>query len=148
MIRKFQEADAKQVMQIWLKGNTDAHSFISKEYWKSNFDIVQEQLAQAEVYVSESEKSILGFIGITDGYIAGIFVDSRCRSCGIGGQLLDYVKKKHNCLSLNVYKKNERAVSFYLRKGFTVLSEQTDSDTREAEYTMSWSKSIEKQQLL
>ncbi len=145
MIRKFQEADAKQVMQIWLKGNADAHSFISNEYWKSNFDIVKEQLSRAEVYVLESEKSILGFIGITDGYIAGIFVDSCCRSCGIGGQLLDYAKKKHNCLSLNVYKKNGRAVSFYLRKGFTVLSEQTDSDTGEAEYAMSWSKNKETQ---
>lgn len=138
MIRKFQEADTRQVMQIWLKGNIDAHPFIPKEYWESNFEMVQEQLVQAEVYVFESEKSIQGFIGIADGYIAGIFVDSRYRSCGIGGQLLEYVKQTHDALSLGVYKKNKRAVLFYLREGFSMVSEQTDEDTGEIEYTMGW----------
>lgn len=37
MIRRFQKLDAKQVMQIWLSGNEDAHSFIAKDYWHSNF---------------------------------------------------------------------------------------------------------------
>ncbi len=37
MIRRFQKLDAKQVMQIWLSGNEDAHCFIAKDYWHSNF---------------------------------------------------------------------------------------------------------------
>lgn len=81
MIREFQTADTEQVMQIWLNGNEDAHPFISKKYWCSNFSMVQEQLLQAEVFVYEKDGIIRGFIGITDGYIAGIFVDRKCRSC-------------------------------------------------------------------
>ena len=138
MIRKFQRADTEQVMRIWLKGNTDAHFFIPEEYWESNFEMVREQLVQAEVYVFESKRSIQGFIGIVDGYIAGIFVDDRHRSCGIGRQLLEYAKQTHAALSLGVYEKNKRAVSFYLREGLSILSEQTDENTGEIEYTMGW----------
>lgn len=138
MIRKFQKADTGQVMRIWFKGNIDAHPFIPREYWESNFEMVQIQLAQAEVCVSESGGIIQGFIGITDGYIAGVFVDSRFRSRGIGGQLLEYAKQTHDALSLGVYKKNERAVLFYLREGFSMVSEQIDEGTGETEYTMGW----------
>lgn len=138
MIRKFQEADTRQVMQIWLSSNIDAHPFVPKEYWESNFEMVQDQLVQAEVYVYEIEKSIQGFIGIVDGYIAGIFVDKKCRSCGIGRQLLTYVKQVYPALTLGVYQKNSRAIEFYHREGFSVMSEQIDKETGEREYTMGW----------
>lgn len=89
MIREFQTADTEQVMQIWLNGNEDAHPFISKKYWCSNFSMVQEQLLQAEVFVYEKDGIIRGFIGITDGYIAGIFVDRKCRSFSFHKHRLD-----------------------------------------------------------
>lgn len=138
MIRQFQKSDTESVMQIWLQGNEDAHDFISKEYWRSNYEQVSQQILKAEAYVCEINRKIQGFIGITDGYIAGIFVDRRCRSCGIGGQLLEYAKQTHDTLSLGVYQKNKRAVLFYLREGFSVVSEQTDEDTGEIAYTMGW----------
>lgn len=100
--------------------------------------MVQEQLAQAEVYVYESEKSIQGFIGVVDSYIAGIFVNKKYRSLGVGKKLLNHVKQVYPALSLGVYQKNSRAIGFYLREGFFVTSEQTDEDTGEIEYTMKW----------
>lgn len=136
MIRKFQQTDTGQVMQIWLKGNIDAHPFIPKEYWESNFEMVQEQLIQAEVYVHETNDTIQGFIGIQDDYIAGIFVKKECRSQGIGKRLLDHVQSFHKELTLNVYKKNYRAMAFYQREGFLAVSEQLDEDTGEMEVTM------------
>lgn len=139
MIRKFQKADIERVMRIWLSANLDAHDFIPAEYWQSNFEPVREQIAQAEVWVYETEGGIHGFIGLAGDYIAGLFVDKSYRSRGIGKQLLDHAKQTHDALSLSVYKRNERAVSFYLREGFLVSSEQTDEATGEAEYTMLWS---------
>lgn len=138
MIRKFQKTDTGQVMQIWLNGNEEAHPFIPKEYWKSNFEMVREQILQAHVFVYSMYGEILGFIGIAEGYIAGIFVDKRHRSLGIGRELLDYAKTKYHSLSLDVYKKNNRAAAFYLREGFSILSEEFDEATGEAEYTMVW----------
>lgn len=140
MIRKFQESDAGQVMQIWLSGNKDAHPFIPKEYWEANFEMVQDQLLQAEVFVYNMHGEIQGFIGIVDGYIAGIFMDKKYRSLGVGKKLLDHVKSKYPSLSLSVYQKNNRAIAFYFREGFSVLAEKIDEATGEAEYTMVWRK--------
>lgn len=142
MIRKFQTTDTDLVMQLWLGGNADAHSFIPKEYWQSHFTEVQKDLLQAKVYVCDTDGKIQGFIGMIDNYIAGIFVDKNCRSQGIGRQLLLYVKQRQDTLSLNVYQKNTRAVSFYLREGFSVRSEAVDEATGEKEYTMTWKKAI------
>lgn len=136
MIRKFQKSDTERVMQIWLDGNVDAHPFIPKEYWESNFEMVQEQIAHAEVYVHEENDTIQGFIGIQDDYIAGIFVEKEYRSQGIGKRLLDYVKTFHIELTLNVYKKNIRAIAFYDREGFSAVSEQFDEDAGEMDVTM------------
>ena len=44
MIRKFKPADTDQVMQIWLQGNRDAHSFVSEQYWQLNFKVVRREL--------------------------------------------------------------------------------------------------------
>lgn len=138
MIRQFQKSDIEQVMKIWLDGNLDAHPFISKEYWQSNYTIVQKQILQAEVFVYELNNEMQGFIGITDQYIAGIFVDRKYRSIGVGKELLDYIKGKYSKLSLSVYQKNKRAVDFYLRERFSISSEDIDENTDETEYTMLW----------
>lgn len=143
MIRQFQISDTEQVMQIWLQGNEDAHPFIPGKYWRSHYAAVQEQLKQAEVSVYETEGKIQGFIGITEGYIAGIFVSRSYRCHGIGRQLLEYAKQTHSTLSLDVYEKNTQAVDFYLREKFVIVSRQTDEDTGETEFTMSFSKKME-----
>ena len=138
MIRKFQNTDIEQVMKIWLCGNEDAHSFIPKDYWKSNYSMVQEQLLQAEVYVYEAEGTVQGFIGIQENYLAGIFVKKEVRSTGIGKQLLDYVKAIHPTLTLNVYQRNRRALEFYKREGFFITLEDIEPDTGKTDYTMYW----------
>lgn len=138
MIRNFELAGINQVMQIWLNSNIDAHPFVNREYWESNYEMVKGSLTQAEVYVYENQGFIKGFVGLQDGYIAGIFVRKECRSQGIGKILLDYVKTIHQKLMLHVYKKNNRAVQFYLREGFNVESERIDEATGEIEYAMTF----------
>ena len=143
MIRKLQMSDREQVMRIWLSGNEQAHPFISKEYWRSNYDLVRQQLMQADVFGFETDGDVRGFVGLMDGYIAGIFVDAPYRSLGIGQQLLEYVKQTDGTLSLDVYEKNKRAVAFYVREGFSIQSEQLDEATGELEYTMVWKETHE-----
>ena len=112
MIRKLQKTDIDTVARIWLDGNRQAHGFIPAGYWEDNLIHVKEMLLQTEVYVYEEESSraILGFAGLEKEYIAGIFVQSDARSRGIGRMLLNYVKDRKKKLTLNVYRKNERAV--------------------------------------
>ncbi|MCI8556874.1 MAG: N-acetyltransferase [Lachnospiraceae bacterium] len=140
MIRKFQPSDLEAAMDLWLHGNTEAHDFISKEYWKQHFDEVKEMLPKAELYVYENDNTATfdGFIGLSGSYIAGIFVKGNARSQGIGKQLLDYVKAIKGNLTLKVYERNQRAVKFYQREGFFVQSQSVDEDTGQREYVMSW----------
>lgn len=140
MIRAFQEHDITAVMQIWLDTNLQAHSFIPKEYWTGHYETVQQQLPQAEVYVYEDDalRQIMGFIGLSGQYIAGIFVTAAAQSNGIGKQLLDYAKGLKPALQLSVYEKNARAAAFYQREGFLVQSEGMDGGVHEKELLMSW----------
>lgn len=140
MIRKFEMKDTKRVMQIWLDVNIETHNFVPGDYWLSNYQSVQEQLLQADIYVYEQDEEIQGFVGMMDDYLAGIFVDKKCRSMGIGKELLECVKQNYPAFSLNVYQKNRRAVDFYLREGLSIISNGIDEDTSETDYTMVWSK--------
>lgn len=45
MIRTYRESDLPVVMEIWLDTNIKAHSFISKEYWISNYEMVKKSFA-------------------------------------------------------------------------------------------------------
>ena len=140
MIRKLQKTDIDTVSQIWLDANRDTHDFIPAEYWENNFLPVKKMLLQAEVYVymDECKNEIEGFVGLDQEYIAGIFVRKEARSGGIGKALLDFVKEKKQELTLNVYRKNERAVRFYEREGFQIIDRTVDKSTDEKEYLMKW----------
>jgi ribosomal protein S18 acetylase RimI-like enzyme len=140
MIRKFNVEELENVMSIWLNTNIEAHDFIKKSYWQENFDIVKEMLPDATIFIYEDNNEIQGFIGLINNYIAGIFIRSNCQSKGAGKALLDYVKEDHAELSLQVYKKNIRAVKFYTREDFIALKEQLDDNTGEIELVMNWTK--------
>ena len=77
---------------------------------------------------------------MTNGYIEGIFVSDMLQSKGVGKKILDYAKSNNNTLSLKVYKKNGRAVNFYIREEFVVVDEQVDINTSEVELVMQWAK--------
>ena len=140
MIRKAEKQDMDTIMKIWLNTNIQAHDFIDKNYWQGNFEKVKKMMPKAEVYVSEESGEVQGFVGLSDDYIAGIFVERSTQSAGIGRQLLDYVKQKKDKLTLHVYEKNERAVRFYEREQFEVCQKLIDEDTGEAELLMQWGR--------
>ena len=142
MIRKFRKDDLNTVMKIWLDTNINAHDFVPKKYWLDNYEMVRDMLPQAEIYVygDDITHMIQGCIGLSEEYIEGICVREEFQSGGIGKQLLNYVKQMKSSLSLSVYQKNTRAVSFYQREDFVVKSENKDYDTNEKEFIMSWGK--------
>ena len=140
MIRKLNNTDLDEVIKIWLNENIKTHFFISPEYWKSNETTVKNLLPLAEVYIYEENKKIIGFIGLDNDYIAGIFIKSDEQSKGIGKKLLNFVKTFKTELNLNVYIKNIKAVNFYKRENFKIKKETVDSNTDEKEFFMTWKK--------
>lgn len=142
MIRTFRESDLSAIMKIWLDTSIKTHNFISEEYWTSNYDMVKEILPKAEIYVYEDDVTNLidGFIGLTDCYIAGLFVKDTAQSKGIGKQLLDYAKSIKSEMWLSVYQENVGAVHFYKREQFQIQSESVDDNTNAKELIMIWKK--------
>lgn len=138
-IRKFEDKDINKIMDIWLKGNLDAHDFIDREYWFSNFQYVKTLLPESDLLIYEENEKVLGFIGIMNNYIAGIFIDEKHRSNGIGHKLLNKAKELYDELDLSVYEKNERAYKFYLKNGFIETNKCLD-DNGEVELIMEYIK--------
>lgn len=140
MIRISTNNDIERIMQIWLDTNISVHKYITQEYWTSNEKYVKEAIQEAEVYVYEDNKEIKGFIGINKGHIEGIFVEEKYRNQGIGKELMAYCKNKYNKLTLEVYKKNTKAINFYEREQFKLIKEDIEAANNEVEILMEWSQ--------
>ena len=140
MIRKFENSDIDVVMQIWKNENIQAHNFIPKEYWESNYEYVKKLLPKSEIYVYIENDKIKGFIGINENYIEGIFVNSNYQNKGIGTALINKAKEEKEELTLNVYEKNREAIKFYEKNGFKIVKEAVDKENNEKEFRMIWNK--------
>lgn len=134
------EKDLDNIMEIWLKSNIEAHNFVDKNYWINNFDLVKSMIKESEIYIYEENNKILGFIGLSENYIAGIFIDKEFRNKGIGKNLLDYAKDKKDKLYLNVYEKNNKAMNFYIKNQFIISEKNFDDENNEYEYKLIWNK--------
>lgn len=138
MIRQLQNKDIDKIMEIWLESTIDAHKFISKEYWNENYNIVKDMyIPMSKTFVYEDNDDIRGFISvINNDFIGALFVEKNYQSQGIGKSLIDYAKNLYDNLSLAVYKENEKALEFYKKMEFKIISENINEDTNCVEYIM------------
>lgn len=140
MIEILNSEDLSAVMSLWLESNLSVHNYIPAIYWWHNFDDVKDELKKSEVYIYRQADEVLGFVGLQEDYLAGIFVDENHRGKGIGQQLLNKAKDQHPQLTLHVYQKNQGAIDFYLREGFQKVEKQMNTATEETEWLMKWEK--------
>ncbi|KRL47187.1 hypothetical protein FD01_GL000356 [Lacticaseibacillus manihotivorans DSM 13343 = JCM 12514] len=139
MITTLTEVSAQQlddIMAIWLASNLEAHSFVPARYWQENFAMVKQLMPQAELTVAQVEGKIVGFAGMQDNYLAGIFIDSTYRDRGLGTQLLTQLQSRHPVITLNVFDQNRRAKQFYQRHGFHLTQKQFDEELGVWDWTM------------
>lgn len=139
-IRGYRNEDLKKIEEIWLKGNKEAHAFVSEEFFLGHLPMLRELMPKVTVLVSEEEDTVTGFLGMEDGFILGLFVDPVKQGQGIGRKLLQEAKRKTDVLTLKAFVKNERAIAFYIREGFTQASIELDETTGEEEVTFVWKK--------
>ena len=138
MIRKLNEADIDKVMDIWMKSTIKAHDFISKEYWQNNYNTVKEvYIPMSETFVYKDVQGIKGFFFVINNeFIGALFVDIDFQGNGIGKQLIDYAVSKYGKLQLAVYRENKKSVEFYINRGFKIIEEQINDDSKHVEYIM------------
>ena len=139
MIRKFQQSDLDQVINIWLEASIIAHDFIDSEFWISKADDMRQiYIPSSETYICEKGDKIKGFVSLFEDTIAAIFVSPNEQGSGIGKQLIAKCKEVRDQLTLNVYKENVRSIEFYSKCGFKPIKEQLDEHTGHPELVMSF----------
>ena len=135
-----EEKTLDSLLAIWLEGNLQAHSFIPKNYWLDNQVAVREGLAQARIFVKETDGKAVGFLGLVEEAIAGLFVKEQFQKQGIGEALIQRVKDEKKILTLTVYENNQAALLFYERQGFRRVRCQIDPETQQREWLMRWTR--------
>ena len=136
-IRAARATDFERMTEIWLQASLAAHDFISSDFWHANAESMRSKyLPSSENLIYVENDKILGFISLQKNNVAALFVTPEAQGRGIGKTLLDQAKKSHDTLSLAVYERNSRSVSFYSHQGFVVLQSRTDPHTGETELIM------------
>jgi len=143
MIRKFEIKDTAAVMQVWVETIVEAHDFVNKNYWHEAIENMRSNyILNSESYVYTMDGGVVGFISIIEeNTIGAIFVEMPFQNKGIGVQLLNCVKEKHDKLFISVYEKNKNAQDFLARQGFKFEYRQFDQNTQETELLFVWEKS-------
>lgn len=126
-IRAYEATDLHQLSSIWYDASKQAHPFLGTKR-------LQEQRALTEsVYLPNSETWVackvgepVGFIGLLDTLIGGLFVEPTLQGGGVGRALIAHALKLKGELSLEVYADNQKAVAFYQRLGFEETSRRAE----------------------
>ncbi|SER01714.1 N-acetyltransferase [Piscibacillus halophilus] len=141
-IRLNKENEIDSLVNIWYEGSLLAHDFIDKNFWKSHCTKMKEEyLPNSETYVVTDKGEIVGFISMVESYLAALFIDHNHQSKGYGKELLNFIKEQRDAIQLKVYKKNDKAINFYLKNGFVEVEELQDEKTGEREILMEWERS-------
>lgn len=138
VIGGFMPEDLDALMAIWLEANRSAHPFIRPQLWEERYQEVKAALPEAQLFVCRRQDEIVGFIGLADCQIAGLFVGEACRSRGVGRRLLEHCKALYPRLELEVFIRNHRAAAFYHKNGFNITDIKADGLEGEPEYLMTW----------
>src|SRR5699024_1469895 len=140
-IRSNKKTEVNQLVKIWYESSLIAHDFIDKNYWKSQQTEMEEKyIPMSETYVVSNEKDIVDFVSMMDNYLAELFIDVTNQGGGYRKGLLDFIKSQRENIQLKVYKKNKKAVDFYLKNSFVIKEETRDEQTSEKEFLMEWEK--------
>lgn len=117
------DLDRDRLAEIWLAASRVGHPFLSEAELLEQLAQVRDiYLPQAENWVVEDEAGQIGFIGLIDDFIGGLFVDPTAHGGGYGKALVLHAVALKGTLDVEVYAANAAAIAFYRRLGFLEVS--------------------------
>lgn len=129
IIRPYEPEDRDQLLCIWEAASLVGHPFLTEQDIQEQKVLVRDvYLPKAENWVAAGEDRPVGFIGLLDYFIGGLFVDPGAHKAGIGTALIGHAASLKGVLEVEVYAKNEVALPFYHRVGFTEVGRRSSDD--------------------
>jgi putative acetyltransferase len=139
MIRKFQNSDMDQIINIWLDASIKSHDFVDSGFWESKIDDMRNiYIPSGETYIYEEDEMIKGFVSLYKNTVGALFVSPSFQGLGIGKKLIEKSKQISQQLDLTVYKENIKSIEFYKKNGFKIEKEQIDKHTGHIEIVMTF----------
>ncbi|CAM3727362.1 GNAT family N-acetyltransferase [Rouxiella silvae] len=130
-IRPYQEADRPFLRTLYLAARKATFTWLDQSEWAlEDFD---RSVIGEKVIVAEREGKIVGFASILlhDNFLHNLFIDPEAQGQGVGSHLIGIVEQNFTRTgSLKCLVKNQKAVSFYLKRGWETVS-TGDSSTGE-----------------
>lgn len=128
-IRAYVPGDLDSVADIWLAASRVGHAFFEEDELIRQQQLVRDiYLPAAENWLAVMDGRILGFIGLMDHFIGGLFVDPDAQRGGAGRALVRHALGLKGSLELDVYAANEGACSFYRSLGFVETGRRPDDE--------------------
>ncbi|QDT80580.1 putative N-acetyltransferase YjaB [Gimesia maris] len=130
IIREYQPADLDDVLASWESATRLAHPFLQEDFLEQErHNIPNLYLPNAETWVIEHEKQVIGFIALLGNEVGAIFVKPEFHGTGAGKALMDKARDLRGDLQVEVFEANTIGRQFYDRYGFQPLSESTHEPT-------------------
>ena len=118
------KAEYPEVVVVWEASVRATHHFLKEEdilYFKPL--ILNEYLNAVQLgCIRNTDKKIIGFMGVADRQLEMLFIHPEYRGMGIGKSLLTYSIHELNVNKVDVNEENEQAVEFYMHCGFEIIS--------------------------
>lgn len=128
-IRAYAAADKKMLSSLWYQASLEAHGFLGEARLQEQRKLVEDiYLEKAETWVACLDGRPVGFIGLLDSFVGGLFVAPSAQGHGIGRRLIAYALALKGQLMLEVYADNARACAFYRQLGFREISRRPKDD--------------------
>lgn len=122
--------DYDELTLLWEASVRSTHHFLTEENIQYYKPLVREQyLPSVDLYIIRRKDSrIVAFMGLSDELIEMLFVDPAFQGNGYGKLLIDFAVNKKQIVKVDVNEQNEKALQFYLNRGFDVIGrDATDS---------------------
>lgn len=131
VLRPYAAADREAVLAVWEAASRVGHPFLSDADIAGQRSLVAEvYLPRAETLVAEEEQGggIVGFIGLLDALVGGLFVSPDRHGTGIGRRLIEHAAALKGALTVEVYAANVGAPEFYRAVGFVEIGRKPQDD--------------------
>ena len=125
MIRRASAIDASAVGEVFLRAR-DRMAYLPRIPESDRAGLGALLVERHDVWVAVEDGTVVGFAGVSPGWLDHLYVDPDSQNAGIGTALLEHAKRlQPGGLQLWTFERNDGAHRFYQRHGFELV-ERTD----------------------